>query len=395
MAVYKVIQDIEAEDKLFGPLTLKQFIFACITITMGYFSFWSIANGVPWLLIIFLPPFAFFGTLTVPWSKEQSTEVWLRAKIRFYFRPRRRIWDQTGLKELVKITAPKKEEIHYTDGLSNTEVKSRLRALADTIDSRGWAVKNSNVNLATAMVSNTGYGQFSDRLVAPQNQPTPDPIMAEVRADYDMYDKSSNATAQKFDKIIQQSEARHRDAILERIDSARSYSDSGATASQATHSSQATQNDYWFMREPTATPTNSQQAVFGASPLIIPGQQQSSSKQGDLTPEEKAALQKIREQKQRPDPMNSHLKTIQPLSQQDNAKDNQHQKKKQVKASARSAKKTINEKTNPKEATDAGKDTAKAVRMNLARDNNLSVETISREANKASGDDGEVVVSLH
>ena len=30
MAVYKVIQDIEAEDKLLGPLTLKQFIFAVI-----------------------------------------------------------------------------------------------------------------------------------------------------------------------------------------------------------------------------------------------------------------------------------------------------------------------------------------------------------------------------
>ena len=28
MATYKVIQDIEAEDKLIGPLTLRQFIYA-------------------------------------------------------------------------------------------------------------------------------------------------------------------------------------------------------------------------------------------------------------------------------------------------------------------------------------------------------------------------------
>ena len=393
MAVYKVIQDIEAEDKLFGPLTLKQFIFACITVAMGYFSFWSIANGVPWLLIVFLPPFAFFGTLTVPWSKEQSTEVWLMAKIRFYFRPKRRIWDQTGLKELVKITVPKKDEIHYTDGLSNVEVKSRLRALADTIDSRGWAVKNSNVNLAPAMASNTGYAQYSDRLVAPQDQPAPDPIMAEVRADYDMYDESSNATAQKFDQIIQQSESQHRDAILEKIESARSHvGDSGTPTTsappptQATQSNQqSTQNDYWFMREPTTAPNSSQQAVFGASPLVTPGQQQSSGKQGDLTAEEKATLQKIREQKQRPDPMNSHLKTIKPLSEQDQDKPRKTTKTKQQ-----------THKPKPKEtAPDTSKDNAKAARMNLARDNNLSVETIAKEANKGSGEDGEVVISLH
>ncbi|MGH7158305.1 MAG: PrgI family mobile element protein [Candidatus Saccharimonadales bacterium] len=28
MATYKVIQDIEAEDKILGPLTLRQFIYA-------------------------------------------------------------------------------------------------------------------------------------------------------------------------------------------------------------------------------------------------------------------------------------------------------------------------------------------------------------------------------
>ncbi len=39
MATYKVIQDIEAEDKFVGPLTLKQFIFACITVVLGYLSF--------------------------------------------------------------------------------------------------------------------------------------------------------------------------------------------------------------------------------------------------------------------------------------------------------------------------------------------------------------------
>lgn len=387
MAAYKVIQDIEAEDKLFGPLSLKQFIFACITITMGYFSFWSIANGLPWLLIFFLPPFAFFGILAVPWSSQQPTEVWLMAKIRFYFRPKKRIWDQTGLKELVKITAPKKEEINYTDGLSNTEVKSRLRALADTIDSRGWAIKNSNVNLVPATAMNNGQTQSSDRLMTPQNQPPPDPIMAEVRSDYDIYDESSNATAQKFDQIIQQSEAQHRNAIIEQIESTRHKTNNPTNTppAQPMQTSQTPQkNDYWFMREPTTPPTSNSGAVFGASPVVSPGQQEHTT-HTSLTPEEQETLQKIYKQKQRSDPMNSHLKTIKPLSEQDQEKPQKTTKAKQQ-----------TRKPKPKEtAPDTSKDNAKAVRMNLARDNNLSVETIAKEANKKGGDDNEVVVSLH
>src|SRR4026207_498713 len=49
-----------------------------------------------------------------------------------------RIGAQRGAKELVTITVPKHVQIDYTNGLSQNEVHNRLRALADTIDSRGW-----------------------------------------------------------------------------------------------------------------------------------------------------------------------------------------------------------------------------------------------------------------
>jgi multisubunit Na+/H+ antiporter MnhF subunit len=39
MAVYKVIQDIEAEDKLVGFLTLKTFIYAIIAVVLAYLNF--------------------------------------------------------------------------------------------------------------------------------------------------------------------------------------------------------------------------------------------------------------------------------------------------------------------------------------------------------------------
>ncbi len=39
MATYKVIQDIEAEDKLLGPLSLRQFIYAVIVVLQIFVVF--------------------------------------------------------------------------------------------------------------------------------------------------------------------------------------------------------------------------------------------------------------------------------------------------------------------------------------------------------------------
>jgi hypothetical protein len=87
-----------------------------------------------------LPAFL-FGFLAFPWRGEQPTEVWALAKVRFYVKPRKRIWNQTGIRDLVTITVPKQIERNYTNGLSQTEVRSRLKALAATIDSGGGRSK--------------------------------------------------------------------------------------------------------------------------------------------------------------------------------------------------------------------------------------------------------------
>ncbi len=39
MATYKVLQDIEAEDKILGPLSLRQFIYGLITVFFLYLCF--------------------------------------------------------------------------------------------------------------------------------------------------------------------------------------------------------------------------------------------------------------------------------------------------------------------------------------------------------------------
>ena len=88
MATYKVIQDIEAEDKILGPLTLRQFIFALIAIFLFYICFILVTKACISLVLIFLPPALFFGFFALPFGRDQPTEIWALAKLRYWFKPR-------------------------------------------------------------------------------------------------------------------------------------------------------------------------------------------------------------------------------------------------------------------------------------------------------------------
>ncbi len=211
MATYKVIQDIEAEDKFLGPLTLKQFVFGAAGLFFGYLSVYAITQNVSFLLAVFLPPAALGLFLAIPWSREQPTEVWVLAKLRFKIKPRSRIWDQAGLEELVTVTAPKKIEVTRTDGLNQDEVQSRLKALADTIDTRGWATKNIGLN--------DRIPADNDRLIAPSMMPREVPEI-----DLESYDDVMDAdttVSENFGYMMQSSSDTLRRESLEKMERVR------------------------------------------------------------------------------------------------------------------------------------------------------------------------------
>ena len=199
MATYKVIQDIEAEDKLIGALTLRQFIYAAIAIFFAYLSFMMMLKKVYLGAILFMPITAVAGFLCWPWSLNQPTEVWALSKIRFFLKPHKRIWDQSGAKQLVTITAPKKNEKFRQSELSQTEVRSRLKALADVIDSRGWAIKNVNVNLYPQPLPLVP-SEDSDRLIDIASLPQEVPAI-DVQSTDDILDES-NPVSRHFDQMI-------------------------------------------------------------------------------------------------------------------------------------------------------------------------------------------------
>lgn len=367
MATYKLIQDIEAEDKILGPLTLRQFIFALIAVFLGYICFLCIAKGAPVLLIIFAPPLLFFGFFALPLGRDQPTEVWALAKFRFLFMPRRRVWDQSGVKELVTITAPKKVERTYTDGLSQVEVKSRLEALANTIDSRGWAIKN---------VGGSGFAPHPvttaspDRLVDLSSLPASVP--AEVQApEEDMLDSVNNPIARQFDNLMDRSDEQRRQQIIDQINSAQPAATTNAPTS-STPSTQTTTNpqpnsptpgpsaDYWFMGSNPDAPTL---AIPQPTAQSVPNEDELSAELKQHATSQTSATEHMRT-----------LKTAQPAA-----------------ATAQPAQ---------TQATSSGVTTpSDPAILTLANNNDLNVATLAREANKAktknSQSANEVVVTLH
>lgn len=211
MATYKLIQDVEAEDHILGPLTLKQFIYGLVAAFCYYLCFVIISKHVAVLLLIFLPPALLATFFALPFKRDQPTEVWALAKVRFLFKPRKRIWDQSGITEMVTITAPKKVEKHLTKTLTDTEVEGRLSALASMLDSRGWAIKNLNNSSASSSLIMAD----TDRLIDISSIPPPVPDYTEAPGD-DMLGEQS-PLVNKFTGLINSSTATRRQQLLQNL----------------------------------------------------------------------------------------------------------------------------------------------------------------------------------
>ena len=368
MATYKVIQDIEAEDKLVGPLTLRQFIYAGIAALSLYLGFLSVTKHAVFMLAIFLPIAFATGFFAFPWGQDQPTEIWALAKIRFFLKPRRRIWDQSGTKDLVTITVPKKIERQLTNGLDQSEVRSRLNALASTIDSRGWAVKNINVNL-TAQGTTT---EASDRLVNASSLPQQVSDI-DIRASDDILDESANPIAHQFNDMINASTIAHRQQLVARMQQPAQPVAPVPAPSAATQPA-----DYWFMQQQPASVPG--QATFANDPVVTPGTQQPVAAPSAAMPtaEEEALVAKFKAENSSQTPAYGHLKTLKtPEQLQAEAAAQQA-----AAAAAAAAKPPVT----PKD---------QAAIINFANNDDLDVATIARQAHKqAEGDDGEVVISL-
>jgi hypothetical protein len=369
MATYKLIQDIEAEDHILGPLSFRQFVFGLIAVFLGYMCFLVVVKHVAFLLVVFLPPALFCAFFAFPFGGDQPTETWALAKLRFWFKPRKRLWNQSGLKELVTITVPKKIERVYSDGLSQSEVKSRLQILANTIDSRGWAIKH--INALGYMPQQDG----SDRLIGIPDMPAmPDDPATTAE---DMMDTDSNPIAQQFDSMITKSSQDRRQRLMEEL--------------QRPVSSEP--EPQWFMNHnplPAPVPATPAPAA-GTVPAPVPAAAVTASGPATMPAPQVAADDAVLSSQLRAQAQigsqqaYSNLRTLQPIGTKTAPAGGQMPAAQTVQNGA------IDNTSGP---MTAGGDPAI---LSLSKNNDLNVATIAREAQRAKGDEpqDEVVISLH
>lgn len=154
MASYKVPQDVEADDKLIGPFSFRQFIYL-IAVAMGGLLAWGLAQIFIGLAIIPLPLMIFFGALALPLRKDQPMEIYMAALVSYFLKPHKRTWDPEGIETLIEISAPKTVEVSRTNGLSQNEAAQRLSYLANIVDTGGWAIRGATgMPVASTSVNN-------------------------------------------------------------------------------------------------------------------------------------------------------------------------------------------------------------------------------------------------
>ena len=338
MAVYKVAQDVEADDKLIGPFSFRQFIYLII-VAISIALAWGLSRLFIGLAIIPAPLIIFFGALALPLRKDQPMEVYLGALVSFYLKPRRRIWEPDGIESLIQITAPTVVEVQRTKDITDIEAERRLSYLADIADTQGWAVRHSAQPTNNSMVSDAYF---------------------EAQAAVDVLDEAGGVS-QSFDAMINQSDIRRKQDMVTRMH-------------------QATQAPVMQPQAPTPTyvpPVADPYTTLTQTPPI----------QATITLDQQVSDGHVQFN---PYPNAIHQSVIQPLEVESQLATQTQQVTTPTPAPVQNTQQTP--------ITTSEKAISPDI-INLASNTDLSIETIAREASriqhKADDDNSEVFISLH
>lgn len=196
MATYKVPQDVEADDKLIGPFSFRQFIYLII-VAMAIALAWGLAQLFIGLAIIPLPIILLFGALALPLRKDQPMEIYLAAIVSFYLKPRKRLWDADGIDSMITITVPKIVEVQRSKGITSEDAEQRFRYLAGIVDTGGWAIRGVDAQASPSTVFNND-------------------VFVEAQSAEDVLD-GNNAVAQNFNMMMNKETDRVRQQAIERM----------------------------------------------------------------------------------------------------------------------------------------------------------------------------------
>jgi hypothetical protein len=214
MGQYKVPQDVEAEDKIIGPLTMRQFIYAVLGV-MYFGIIFTIFKQVPALIILVgAPPTMLLAMLAFYRRQGQPFEALFLALVNFFVKPRQRIWLKEPIIDAFKIEPPK---ITATEIRRDpNEVRGQLEKLAQIVDTRGMSTKQPEVQEPHVL----GAIDMEERLAPSPDilEPAPtSPIGDEVTLKDDILDFKHNPSAQNLNILIENSVHDVRQEALDKM----------------------------------------------------------------------------------------------------------------------------------------------------------------------------------
>ena len=353
MASYKVPQDVEADDKLIGPFSFRQFIYLII-VAMAIALAWGLAQIFIGLAIIPLPVILLFGALALPLRKDQPMEIYLAAMVSFVLKPRKRLWDPEGMESTIEITAPKTVEVRRVKDLSEGEAHERLNYLANLVDTQGWSTRG--------LQPGHNIGINSD-------------VLLEAQGVDDILD-TNTSVANNFGQLMEESTRRMHEEARQRMLAATAIPEPTPTTTPAqpiyvqTQQAETAVMDAYSAPQPAAQLTQTQQPV-------------------QSTPEPAPVYN--------PYP-NIRQVVVQPLAEEDQAAEVEEVPQVQPQPEV-TTKTTEEESEEPKSALTNTSGTAPSTGIiELANNADLSIQTIAREANrlkkKSEEESDEVVISL-
>lgn len=151
---YKVPQNVDIEDKVIGPLTLRQFMIILVatgTILILYFVLVGILQILFWILALMIGGAA--GVLAFGKYGDQHLEVFALGAWKTLTTPRLRVWKkETDLHQMTAKAKPKEEKKEERHTRTAEEARNDLESLAQLVDSGGYSrvAKKDRVVMAEA-----------------------------------------------------------------------------------------------------------------------------------------------------------------------------------------------------------------------------------------------------
>lgn len=143
MGQYKVPSNVETEDKILGPLSVKQFIYVVIGLMWGFIAIRLIAPfNIVVGLVIAAPITLTMFALGFIQREGISFENYFTASIQYFMSPRKLVWHKDehikSIKEAPKVVVPPERARDFSQG--------QLQKLAFTLDTHG-AYKDDSIQL--------------------------------------------------------------------------------------------------------------------------------------------------------------------------------------------------------------------------------------------------------